>query len=127
MCDLGITGVTPVKPRSSKKQDACSFPVHPGALTVQHGGASVHAGIPRCYPGCLRWCPGNCPLCHGYMSVAPLLRPGGTLHYKNRIKTWSSISFLLFLSHNIFKEKTLNRHKLDCTASYGRLRLESSD
>ena len=49
---------------------------------VQHGKATVHAGIPRCYPGCLRWCPGNCRLRHGYMPVAPRLRPGVTLDKK---------------------------------------------
>ena len=57
---------------------------------VQHGGATVHAGIPPCCPGCLRYCPGNSLLRHGYMPVAPLLRPGATLHYKTRIKTWSN-------------------------------------
>ena len=41
------------------------------------------------------------------MPVAPRLRPGVTLHYKTRIKTWSNISFLMSLSHNsyVFKEK----------------------
>ena len=43
------------------------------------------------------------------MPVAPRLRPGVTLHYKTRIKTWSNISFLLSLSHNsyVFKEKKI--------------------
>ena len=50
------------------------------------------------------------------MPVAPRLRPDVTLDYKTRIKMWSNISFLLFLSHNsyVFKEKnTSNRHTLD--------------
>ena len=66
---------------------------------------------------------------HGYMPVGPRLRPGVTLHYKFRIKTWSNVSFLLSLSHNsyVFKEITPNRHKLDCTATNGRWRLENSD
>ena len=34
--------------------------------------------------------------------VGPRLRPGATLHYKTRIKTWSNISFLLSLSHNSY-------------------------
>ena len=37
---------TPVDPRFTTEHLRCS--------TVQHGGATVHAGIPRCYPGCLR-------------------------------------------------------------------------
>ena len=37
-----------------------------------------------------------------YMPVGPRLRPGATLHYKTRIKTWSNISFLLSLSHNSY-------------------------
>ena len=79
---------------------------------MQHGGATVHAGIPRCYPGCLRCCPGNCRLRHGYMPVGPRLRPGVSLHYKTRIKTWSNIIFLLSLSHNsyVFIEK---KHRTD--------------
>ena len=39
---------------------------------------------------------------HGYMPVGPRLRPGVTLHYKFRIKTWSNVSFLLSLSHNSY-------------------------
>ena len=46
------------------------------------------------------------------MPVAPRLRPGVTLDYKTRIKMWSNISFLLFLSHNsyVFKGK---KHQTD--------------
>ena len=36
------------------------------------------------------------------MPVGPRLRPGATLHYKTRIKTWNNISFLLSLSHNSY-------------------------
>ena len=36
------------------------------------------------------------------MPVGPRLRPGATLDYKTRIKTWSNISFLLSLSHNSY-------------------------
>ena len=95
---------------------------------MQHGGATVHAGIPRRYPGVY----GDAPVTagrHGYMPVGPRLRPGVTLHYKFRIKTWSNVSFLLSLLHNsyVFKEMTPNRHKLDCTATYGRWRLQNSD
>ena len=88
------------------------MPVYPGVTQVVYGDV-----------------PGNCRLRHGYMPVAPRLGPGVTIHYKTRIKTWSNISFLLSLSHNsyVFKEKTSNRHKLDCTATYGRWRLENSD
>ena len=88
------------------------MPVYPGVTQVVYGDV-----------------PGNCRLRHGYMPVGPRLRPGVTIHYKTRIKTWSNISFLLSLSHisYVFKEKTSNRHKLDCTATYGRWRLENSD
>ena len=62
------------------------------------------------------------------MPVAPRLRPGVSLHYKTRIKLLSNISFLLSLLHNSYvfkvKKKTSNKHKLDCTATYGRWRLE---
>ena len=64
---------------------------------MQHGGATVRAGIPRCYPGCLRWCPGNCHLRHGNMPVGPRSRPGATLHYKTRIKNGvTSVFFCLY-------------------------------
>ena len=47
------------------------------------------------------------------MPVGPRLRPGATLDYKTRIKMWSNISFLLFLSHTryVFKEK--KQHQTD--------------
>ena len=44
------------------------------------------------------------------MPVGPRLRPGATLHYKTRIKTWSNISFLLSLSHNSFDTIGLHIH-----------------
>ena len=47
---------------------------------MQHGAATVHAGIHGCYTGC-------CRLRHDYIQVAPRLRPGVTLHYKTRVKT----------------------------------------
>ena len=88
------------------------MPVYPGVTQVVYGDDPVTA------------CCATVTL-----PVAPRLRPGVTLHYKTRIKTWSNISFLLSQSHNsyVFKEKTSNRHKLDCTAKYGRWRLENSD
>ena len=87
------------------------MPVYPGVTQAVCGDAPVTAGR------------------HGYMPVGPRLRPGVTLHYKFRIKTWSNVSFFLSLLHNsyVFKEITPNRHKLDCTDTYGRWRLENSD
>ena len=62
------------------------MPVYPGVTQFVYGDVPVTAG---CATG-------------GYMPVGPRLRPGATLHYKTRIKTWSNISFLLSLSHNSY-------------------------
>ena len=55
------------------------MPVYPGVTQVVYGDVPVTAGCAT-----------------GYMPVGPRLRPGATLHYKTRIKTWSNISFLLY-------------------------------
>ena len=47
------------------------------------------------------------------MPVAPRLRPVVTLDYKTRIKMWSNISFLLFLSHNSYVFKERKKHQTD--------------
>ena len=47
------------------------MPVYPGVTQAVYGDAPVTAGR------------------HGYMPVGPRLRPGVTLHYKFRMKTWS--------------------------------------
>ena len=104
----------PTLPRYSPSPRESKTPVDPRFTTEHLRCSTMEPRFVPVYPGVTQVVYGDVPVTAGYMPVGPRLRPGATLHYKTRIKTWSNISSLLSLAHNsyVFKEKNIEQTQI---------------